>query len=294
MILYTARKEKHNMKTGIEWNPERNIDNIEKELADIRSLGYECVDFQCFCHTENMFFDGSVRDMNKLLRRVRIAAANAGIEISQTHGPWRWPPQDSTQEERDERFEKMVRSLAGTAEVGCADMVIHPIMPFGDNQNPDPDRFMALNREFFGRLIAEAEKYGVVVDFENMPMPALTLATPKQILDFVKEFESPFFRVCLDTGHCAVLKVDPGEAVRMTGRQYLRVLHVHDNNGVSDFHWLPETGVIDWGNFSRALHDIGFAGTVSLETNVKAEGLSPEQLREKQEQLFAIAKKIAN
>ncbi len=282
------------MKTGIEWNPERSIDNIEKELAEIKALGYDCVDFQCFCHTENMFFDGSVRDMNKLLRKVRVAAGNAGIGISQTHGPWRWPPRDGTQEERDERFEKMVRSLEGTAEVGCADMVIHPIMPFGDNQNPDPDRFMELNREFFGRLIAEAEQYGVVIDFENMPMPVLPLASPAQILDFVKEFNSPFFRVCLDTGHCAVLKCDPGEAVRQTGRDYLRVLHVHDNNGVGDFHWLPETGVIDWDNFSRALRDIGFTGVFSLETNVKTDGLSPDQIREKRLQLAATARRLAN
>ena len=140
------------MRTGIEWCPEKSVDNAEAELKEIKALGYDCVDFQSFCHTENIFFDGTVRDMEKLLKRVKIAAENAGIEISQTHGPWRWPPQDATEEDRSERFEKMVRSLEGTAMVGCTDMVIHPVMPFGDNQNPDPERFMEINLEFFNRL----------------------------------------------------------------------------------------------------------------------------------------------
>ena len=281
------------MRTGIEWCPEKSVDNAEAELKEIKALGYDCVDFQSFCHTENIFFDGTVRDMEKLLKRVKIAAENAGIEISQTHGPWRWPPQDATEEDRSERFEKMVRSLEGTAMVGCTDMVIHPVMPFGDNQNPDPERFMEINLEFFNRLTLKAREYGVTIDFENMPMPALTLASPHQILDFAKQIDSPYFRVCLDTGHCTMLKVDPGQAVREIGKQYLRVLHVHDNNGVSDLHWLPETGVIDWKNFSAALHEIGFDGVFSLETNVKPNGLTPEELLIKRQELSKTARRLA-
>ena len=187
----------------------------------------------------------------------------------------------------------MTRSLEGTAIVGCADMVIHPVMPFGDNQNPDPERFMEINLEFFNRLTQKAREYGVTIDFENMPMPALTLASPRQILDFAKQIDSPYFRVCLDTGHCTMLKVDPGQAVREIGKQYLRVLHVHDNNGVSDLHWLPGTGVIDWKNFSAALHEIGFDGVFSLETNVKPNGLDPEELLRKRQELSEIARRLA-
>lgn len=282
------------MKTGIEWCPETSVDNAEAELKDIRSLGYDCVDFQSFCHTENIFFSGTVRDMEKLLKRVRTAADNAGIVISQTHGPWRWPPQDATEADRSERFDKMVRSLEGTAMAGCADMVLHPIMPFGDNQNPEPERFMEMNLEFFNRLTAKAREYGVTIDFENMPMPALTLASPHQIFEFVKTINSPYFRVCLDTGHCTMLHADPGDAVREIGKQYLRVIHVHDNNGVSDLHWLPETGVIDWTNFTSALKEIGYDGVFSLETNVKAKDLSPEELMKKRIELAETARRLAN
>ena len=280
------------MRTGIQWCPEKNIENEVKKLADIKRLGYDCVDFQSFCHTENVFF-GQSGEVSRLLKIVRDAIADNGLTISQTHGPWRWPPQDATEEDRAERFEKMRRSLYGTAEVGCTDMVIHPIMPFGDYQNPHPDEFMEMNLEFFGRLTEEAVKAGVVIDFENMPMPALTLATPSQILDFIKKINSPNFRFCLDTGHCAVTKNDPADAVREAGKEYLRVLHVHDNDGKGDFHWLPETGVINWADFSKALQDIGFEGVFSLETDVKRAELSPEEYWKKREELAATAKRLA-
>ena len=281
------------MRTGIQWCPEQDIENEVKALKEIKSLGYDCIDFQSFCHTENVFFGGS-GEVSRLLKLVREAVFENGLTVSQTHGPWRWPPQDGTKEERQERFEKMTRSLYGTAELGCTDMVIHPIMPFGDYQNPHPDEFMEMNLDFFYRLTEEAKKAGVVIDFENMPMPALTLATPAQILDFVKQINSPYFRVCLDTGHCAVTKSDPAEAVRMTGKEYLRVLHVHDNDGISDFHWLPETGVINWSEFSAALHEIGFEGVFSLETDVKKKDLSPEEYRKKREELAKTARRLAN
>ena len=280
------------MRTGIEWCPEDHVEEKVRELYEIRELGYDCIDFQSFCHTENVFF-GDQSDVSANLKLVRDACADAGLTVSQTHGPWRWPPRDSTKEERDERFEKMVRSLYGTAELGCRDMVIHPIMPFGDWQDPYPEAFMEMNLEFFGRLTEEAKKAGVVIDFENMPMPALSLATPSQILDFVKTIDSPYFRVCLDTGHCAVTKNDPADAVRMIGREYLRVLHVHDNDGRGDLHWLPETGVIDWRAFSDALHEIGFEGVFSLETDVKSDGLDAAELMKRKKALADTAKRLA-
>jgi sugar phosphate isomerase/epimerase len=107
-----------------------------------------------------------------------------------------------------------------------------------------------------------------VIALENMPFKKLILSTPGQVLDFVKEFDSPFFRICLDTGHAAVFGLSPAEAVRQIGRDYLACLHVHDNDGVHDRHWEPYRGVVEWADFSSALHEIGFKGALSLETNV--------------------------
>lgn len=80
--------------------------------------------------------------------------------------------------------------------------------------------------------------------------------------------------------------------VRLIGKNYLRVLHVHDNNGRSDLHWHPYMGVIDWPDFTQALIDIEFEGALSLETSVS--GRIPADIRDYHEKaLFASAKKLA-
>lgn len=123
-------------------------------------------------------------------------------------------------------------------------------------------------------------------------MRALSNSRPEAILRAVKEINSPFFRVCLDTGHCAVFGDSPADAVRLIGKEYLSTLHVHDNDGCGDCHWLPGAGVIDWQDFSDALAEIGFEGSVSLETAV--DGNIPEPDREAAEiALFNTVRKIA-
>lgn len=280
------------MKIGIESGAYLDRYGFAEGLARMKAHGYEALDYQSFVDTETELFRVSEAEFERILRTQRAAIENAGIEISQTHGPWRWPPQDFTEEDRAERFEKMAKSIRGTAILGCRNFVIHPIMPFGDNQDPEPERLWDMNLAFMSRLVEVGRSCDVVVNFENMPMIALSISRPEAILRFVKMVDSPFFKVCLDTGHCAVFGDSPAQAVRLLGKEYLATLHIHDNNGRNDLHWNPYTGVIDWDDFSAALREIGFEGAVSLET--AAPGRIPQDIREPFERgLFCMARRIA-
>ena len=273
------------MKTGISTSFAPTPDAARKALSRLRLLGYDRADLQAFVNTENDWFALSGPAFTRRCGEIRRAAEDCGMAFSQTHGPWRFPPRDCTEEDRAERFDKMVRSLEGTAAVGAPAMAIHNIMPWGGGELPDPERFMDMNREFFSRLIEKAKAAGVVIALENMPFTKLILSTPEQVLSFVKEFDSPYFRICLDTGHAAVFGLSPADAVRQIGKEMLACLHVHDNDGRGDFHWLPFRGVIDWADFSRALHEIGFEGSLSLETNVS--GKLPDAVRPEWEKALA-------
>lgn len=278
------------MKIGIQSSFFFNYSQLDG-LTRMREIGYECADFQDFINTETDLFTSSLTTFESRLLEVSDACRAAGIEISQTHGPWRWPPQDAAEEDRQERFDKMALSLHGTKVLGCPYMVIHPIMPFGCDQNPDPERFYELNLDFYRRLTKVAEREQVTICLENMPMPALTLARPAEILSLVKEIDSPNLQVCLDTGHCTMCGVSPADAVRELG-SYLKVMHVHDNNGWADLHLLPYAGVIDWEAFRASLIETGFDGTLSLETGVKR--TMPEPLLSYHETgLFRVASHLA-
>ncbi len=289
------------MKIGIEQAAYLGRYGFDEGLARMRAHGYECLDYQAFVHTETDLFRMSETEFEATLCEQAEKIRRAGIEISQTHGPWRWPPQDFTEEQRAERFDKMARSIRGTAMLGCRNFVIHPIMPFGDDRDPEPERLWEMNYEFMGRLVEVGRSCDVVINLENMPMTALSISRPEAVLTFVKTLNSPYLRICLDTGHCAVFGDSPAQAVRLIGKEYLTTLHIHDNNGRADLHWMPYTGVIDWDDFSQALFEIDFDGTVSLETGVPDETPAEvrgtqawRQAREPQErELFEKARKIA-
>ena len=188
------------MKIGIESAGYIEHYGLREGLRRMKAQGYETLDYQTLADTETSLYTCSEAEYTKKLIEVRNECAAAGIEISQTHGPWRWPPQDYTEEQRAERFEKMVKAIRGTAILGCPYMVIHSIMPFGDDKDPDPERLWSMNYEFMGRLADAGREYGVIVCHENMPMLALSNSTPEAILKFVRTLNHPNFKICLDTG----------------------------------------------------------------------------------------------
>lgn len=268
-------------KIGIGQSYYCNVYGFEAGLEKMKEQGYSAIDYQDFVNTETPLFEKSFYEFEKYLReQVRIIGQN-GLLIHQTHGPWRSPPRDVTQEDRDERFDKMCRSIEGTAILGCNNMVIHPIMPFSTRDMEHAEETYEMNLEFMRRLTDVGREYGVTICYENMPMPNFSIATPDQILRFVKEINDDYFRICLDTGHCRVVGVSPADAVRLVGKEYLRALHIHDNNGLRDYHWSLYSGDIDWESFGKALHEIEYEGVISLE--VKRNSKLPKMLYETEE-----------
>ena len=270
----------------------------EKGIEKLKNHGYECIDYSShslpnLVDTEHEIFSLSETEFERVLRREGEFYRNEGIQISQTHGPWRYPPRDGTKEERDERFEKMCKAIRGTAYLGCENIVVHPLMPFGSHSDAEPDVQWEINLEFMSRLAVVGEEHGITVCFENMPFRELPLSSVREILRMVKTVNNKYFKVCLDTGHCSAIGESPAEAVRLLGKEDLRVMHVHDNNGIKDYHWLPGTGVIDWDDFSASLAEIGFDGTLSLETGVIRFANEGEELDLRERELAEFARKIA-
>ena len=270
----------------------KELSDFENEIRQLKDIGFDCIDYQGFINTQTPLYEMSETDFETYLQNQRQITESAGIQISQAHGPWRYPICDSTEEERNERFEKMSKAIRGTAILGCDRMVLHNIMPQG-KVDENASLVKALNRDFFLRLCEVGRENGVVICLENMPFSGQCLARPWQTLDFVKSFDSKWFRVCLDTGHCAVLGISAGDAVRLIGKEYLWALHVHDNDGIKDLHRAPCDGVLDWADFGDALAQIGFEGTLSLET-VVPKTLDEEGRQVMLRDLYRQAEQIAN
>jgi sugar phosphate isomerase/epimerase len=241
----------------------------ERKYEMLKAHGYECVDINMMGTDWPPYIDPIEQTEKKLLKE-KALADNSGIEIYQVHGPWTWPPEptDSTEEKRKEKLEHVKRSLWATAVLGCKNWVIHPIMPCGinDKQSGQQETTFNVNMEFLGRALEVAKSYDITICLENMPMQNFSLATPYEILDFVKKFGDPNFKICLDTGHVATFPNMPvGDCVRTLGDN-IRAFHLHDSRQGFDLHLWPYFGAIDWNDFSKALKEIDYKGGICLET----------------------------
>lgn len=254
---------------------------FEGGVARMRQHGYTAMDYKEFDYTETELFQTNHSQFEAYLQNQADICRREGIEIFQSHGPWRYPPRDFTPEDRAERFEKMSKAIEGSAILGCKNMIIHPIMPFSENDEGHEKETFEMNVDFMGKLAEVAREYDVVINYENMPMPRFSISSTADILKVVKTINSDYFKVCLDTGHSSAIKLSPADDARMLGKENLYSLHIHDNNGRTDYHWHPFAGVIDWKEFCNALREIQYDGVLNLE--IGRERNLPKELWEMEE-----------
>ncbi len=238
-----------------------------EKYTKLRKHGFECIDYNMM-GTDYFPYCDSINDTERKLLHEKDQAKAANVEIYQVHGPWHWPPNDSTKELRDLKLEHIKRSLWATSVLGCKNWVLHPIMPCGISERGTDQQQITLdvNLEFTARVVNIAKGYGITVCFENMPMRNFSLATPYEILDFAKQINDENFKICLDTGHIVTFpELSAAQCVRDLGSE-IHAFHIHDSFPDRDLHLLPYFGITDWQDFSAALKDINYTGGICLET----------------------------
>lgn len=263
---------------------------IDRMYVRMRELGYNAVDQDLADTNAPCYRDAA--SMEAHCKVIRAAAEDAGIEISQVHGPW--PTDDTTAENRAKTLENMRLAVYGCHCLGAPYLIIHPQMPYGWGREEDADFALSLTIELMKNLMPDCEKYGVTLCLENMPMTAHRISTMERIAEAVEMVGHPNAAICFDTGHTNVYGHDLGDAVRTAGK-YLRTLHVHDNDGKADRHQLPWLGSADWNSFTAALAETGFDGVMSLETRGPVSKNMPDAVRDAAEKLtYATAKALAD
>lgn len=83
--------------------------------------------------------------------------------------------------------------------------------------------------------------------------------TCAELLDFLRHYDIPNAYIHLDTFHMNIEERDPAAAVRLAGER-LGYIHFADSNRLS-----PGSGHIDFVPVLRALEEIGYQGSLSVE-----------------------------
>lgn len=261
------------MKIGIAAGITRWGDERYKKLKE---LGFDCYDYN-MPNTKTPIYTLPEDEALAMMREEKRLADEAGVKIWQVHGPWEGAHTDLTPEGREERMEKMQRSIRATATLGAPYWVIHPIFPFGANdlKTEKQEETYEINVKFMTELLKTAKNEGVTICYENMPFLSYSISKPDDILRVVKEINDDNFKICLDTGHANIFDDwSPARVMREMG-EYVKTLHVHDNRWQQDMHLLPFHGTIDWLDFGTSLKEVKFDGVLSLETSPSAKLPSP-------------------
>ncbi|MCR5526581.1 MAG: sugar phosphate isomerase/epimerase [Lachnospiraceae bacterium] len=267
----------------------RNIgDSPETGMEKIREAGFECVDFNFEMYGDydtfaavdgSCFYDRTLNELKEYFKPCREAAERYGLTFGQAHAPFIDYPEGN--EEGYEHFveiTKKVIALAGWMKIPY--LVIHPFT-FRDAAKKKEEK--KVNLQFFCSLIDAAKEADVVICLENLFLMKNGKARdgacsePGEALEYLHILnaneEKRIFGFCFDAGHAALLGRNIYEFVTRLGDN-LRAVHLHDNDGIADLHGIPYTyagswggkPVTDWEGLIKALHKIGYSGTVNFET----------------------------
>lgn len=244
----------------------------EDSYKKMKEFGFSAVDLSILGnHTTdffNSFYNSDKGTRNKILLHEKELAENTGLFINQVHAPCLSQSRALSEEETRGLIEKIKITIESAHTLGSEYVVVHPFMPNGWSERGSETAKDTFNKNvaYLKELSDYAKTYNVTVCYENMPCIGFSISTPDEILAVLKEVNRDNVKMCFDTGHITAFSknMEVGKELRKC-KDFLRVMHVHDNYGSYDQHNFPGMGIINWKDAIQALKEIGYNGVFSLE-----------------------------
>ncbi len=286
------------MKIGISIGALQRLYGDERAIEIAKEVGADAVDFDLsglefdYKNPESIY-SKSDEEMVKYFTALKEKADALGIEISQTHG--RITSFINNPEHDNDVIENTRRDCLATKVLGAPVSVMHGITTIFFTPDTDPEFMHNLNFDFFTKALRFAKEYDIKIatetfgDATNFGCCDFFGNTDEFIKSYKRICETEdfkdYFVTCMDTGHtnkAIRFNNNPtvGDAIRMIGDS-IKVLHLHDNDTLTDQHRIPLTGTIDWDDVFDALDEIGYNGVYNLELNLACfgEGIEIETAR---------------
>jgi D-psicose/D-tagatose/L-ribulose 3-epimerase len=225
----------------------------------VAACGYAGVELAPFT------FAPDVRDLSAAERReIARVAKDAGLEIVGLHWLLVSPPGLQINAPDAALRARTVDYLRALIDF-CADVGGH-VMTFGSpkqrwvDEGTDPAAAWAWTREGYQACLPTLEARGVLLCMESLPSPECNfIQTSDEAVAMVREIDHPNFRLMLDVKSMCAEARPPSETIRRYG-SLLHHFHANDANRRA-----PGFGDTDFRPIAAALHEIGYAGYVSIE-----------------------------
>lgn len=270
--------------------------------ADFSLNGY-LLNTDLYQNSLNKFLDKSVAELEEFFAPQKQAAKENGIMINQMHMPYPIYVPRGTKELNDYLWTQVApKSMELCAFMECPYIVIHgfKLARYLGSEEAEWEKTEA----FIDSIAPMAKEQGITICIENLyegmgghlvEGPCCNAFKAAARIDRINEkYGAEVLGFCFDTGHANLVGLDMESFLTTLGSR-LKVLHIHDNDGISDLHQIPFTfaktrenkSSTDWDGFIRGLRAIHFDGVLSFETAPVLTAF-PQELKE--EALGFIAK----
>jgi sugar phosphate isomerase/epimerase len=264
-----------------QWNPP-----YEDAVRRIASLGYRNVELIAWNRPalDDYYTPERVRDLRSLIGDLGLSLS----EFVSTAGGMA----SAVQSERDDvveyfkRFCEVARALGTDTINTVAPVPFNLRVPALKNlpvtqvwtvdvpERLDWDRGWNDFVETVRRIMAIVQDAGLRYAME--PHPYRYVANADGMLRLIDQVPSPALGINYDPSHTFPCGDMPHVAIYRLGS---RVFHCHfsDNDALTNAHWRPGLGKIDWRAMLKALHEVGFTGTISVELEDVPEVANPQR-----------------
>lgn len=287
-------------------------ENPSEGFNELKAAGFSACDFSLNAYLYNKkiyageindFFDKSVEELVAYFTPHKQAAGAAGIRINQMHMPYPvYVP--SAPNDINDYLQNVVaqKSMEICKFLECPNIVIHGFK-LADILGSEEAEWEK-TAQFIHTIAPFAAENNITICVENLYNSRAGHLTEgpccdpvkaaKRIDDFNQQYNGQVLGFCFDIGHGNLVHLDFDFFLHTLGSR-IKVLHLHDNDGVKDLHQLPftftktrdNTCSTNWPAFIQAMKDIDFNGTLSFETAPVLDSFPPEL---KMEALRFIAK----
>ena len=230
----------------------------------------------------NSFFDKTIEELEMYFTPHKEAALATGIEIYQMHMPYPiYVPSQSVEVNNYLRNVVAPKSLHVCKFLGCKYIVIHgfKLAYYLGSEELEWQQ----TEEFIHFLAPMAKEMGITLCVENLYTSVANHLVEGPCCDVYKaieridrinqKYDAEIVGFCFDVGHANIVSLDFEDFLTKLGHR-LKVLHVHDNDGVTDLHQIPFTFTktrenkpsTDWDGLIKGLRSIQYDGAISFET----------------------------
>ncbi len=283
-------------------------ENPEAGFQMMRDAGFTCADFSLNMYLKNTdlykerlngFFDQSIEELEQFFTPHKEAAKRAGVRIHQMHMPYPNFIPSAADSINDYLLREMApKSMQICKFFDCKYIVVHglKVKHFYGTEEAEWEA----TEKFLDRIFPMAKEMGITICVENiytsagkhiLEGPCCDARKMAERIDRINEkYGAEVLGFCFDTGHANLVGIDFEKFILTLGKR-LKVLHIHDNDGIADLHQVPFTFTrtrennpsTDWEGFVRALRAIDYDGVLNFETapvlRSFPEGLRPQALR---------------